>query len=296
MTERRAAALAAAGLVAAMFAGNLVGGTLNRLFLALPGIDKVLHVTFHVVLFVCLRTLAASMGVRPDLRDRVAIVAGLVLAVADELVQGLVSTRSVELADVVADCSGIAFGWLLMARPRRLTAIVVGSLALAAASHVVYATHRRLDDFNRAVRYEGQHDFVRAREHYLRALAGGVRTAALYNGLAWVEVESGVGDPRKAVEYAGTALRMEPGNADVLDTYGWALHNAGRSAEALEPLLAAYEKKPRMYCIHYHLGAVYRALGQTDRAELHFRQQLQLEDTREYVFAQRALAEMSTRR
>lgn len=295
MTERRAA-LAAAGLVAAMFAGNLVGGTLNRLFLALPGVDKVLHVVFHVLLFVCVRTLAGSLGVQPHVRDRLAIAIGLALAAADELVQGLISTRSVELADVVADCAGIAFGWLVMARPRRATAIVVGSIALAAASFVVYATHRRLDDFNRAVRFEGQHDFVRAREHYLRALESGLQTAALYNGLGWVEVESGVGDPRKAVEYAGTALRMEPESADVLDTYGWALHNAGRSADALEPLLAAYEKKPRMYCIHYHLGAVYRALGQTDRAAFHFRQQLEHGDTREYAFAQRALSEMSTRR
>ena len=89
-------------------------------------------------------------------------------------------------------------------------------------------------------------------------------------------MESGTGDVRAAVDYAARALAATPRDPDVLDTYGWALHHAGRSREALPLLERAFAGKPRMFCIHYHLGEVYTALGDGTRAEWHFREQIRL--------------------
>ena len=90
------------------------------------------------------------------------------------------------------------------------------------------------------------------------------------------KVESGTGDAGAAVDYAARALAAKPRNPDVLDTYGWALHHAGRSREALPLLERAFADKPGMFCIHYHLGEVYAALGDGVRAEWHLREQMRL--------------------
>ena len=105
---------------------------------------------------------------------------------------------------------------------------------------------------------------------------GRLDSPSFYNELAWIEVESGTGDARAAVGYAGRALAATPRSPDVLDTYAWALHHAGRSREALPFLERAFAGKPRMFCIHYHLGEVYAALGDDARAEFHLREQMRL--------------------
>jgi Tfp pilus assembly protein PilF/uncharacterized protein YfiM (DUF2279 family) len=285
--------LAAVGVLAGLlFAANLFGAQLNRLFMALPGVDKVLHVSFFAILFVAARAAAAARVAVPRTQALLALVAGLVLATADELFQGLTSSRSVEAADFAADCCGLLLGWALTAPVRRAVSVGVAAAALCAAAFVTYDTHMRLRDFSRAVAYERTGDFVRAREHYLRALAGGMRSPALFNELGWVEIESGIGDPQKAVEYAKTALDMQPDNPDILDTYGWALHHAGRTGEAIRMLEQAYAADPEMYCIHYHLGAAYMAAGRREQAEMHLRRQVELRGTREAVFARQALERM----
>jgi Flp pilus assembly protein TadD len=78
------------------------------------------------------------------------------------------------------------------------------------------------------------------------------------------------------VRYGAIAFAGNPTNPDILDTYGWALHKAGRSREALPLLERARAGKPRMYCIHYHLGEVYAALGDARQAEAHLRDQIRL--------------------
>jgi tetratricopeptide (TPR) repeat protein len=215
--------------------------------------------------------------------------------VADELVQSLMPSRSVDAADLVADIAGLAFVWSLTAPRPRVARIAIACSALALGGYVTYNTHVLLIEYSRGLRREQQQDFAGAYDHYRRALDNGLQTANLYNALAWAQTESGRGDPREAVEYARLALSQRPGNADILDTYGWALHRAGRSAEALPPLLEAYEKSPGMFCIHYHLAAVYLALGKNDLAAQHLRQQLKRPDTREAMLAQEALAQMGTR-
>jgi len=160
------------------------------------------------------------------------------------------------------------------------------------AAYVTWSTHTRLLHYSRALAHERQHDFVGARTHYLKALNAGMRSASLFNELAWVQSEAGIGDPQQAVDFAWRALEMAPDNADYLDTYGWALYKAGRYQEALEPLRKAYRKKPDMYCIHYHLGAVYLALARRAEAYEHLKQQVALPHVREGRMAARALAQL----
>jgi tetratricopeptide (TPR) repeat protein len=290
VTTRRAIALGLISLIAVMFGLNLFSSEVNQLLLAVPGIDKILHVVLFGVLFAALRAVSGSFVPNSAGQTGLAFAAGMVIGLGDELVQSLSPHRSVEVADLVANASGLALGWVVTVRPRRALAIPVASIALTVALVLSYITHRQLADYAQALRYEHQHDFARARESYLRALENGMRSADLYNGLAWVQVESGLGEPAKAVEYAQTALTMRPNDPDVLDTYGWALQHAGRSQEALHYLERAYAAKPQMYCIHYHLGMAYLSVGRRELAEQHLRSQLERPDTREFVFAQKALA------
>jgi hypothetical protein len=288
--------IACAGLAAILIGGYIASGPLEQLFFALPGIDKVAHVVFHCALFVCVRAMVSTTAAPARLQSPIAAATVLAVAVMDEVVQTIIPSRSVELEDLVAGVAGLSFGWVLTAKPPRAQAIAVTAAAALAAVSVTTHTYVRMIDYSRGLRYSRQQDLVMARTYFQRALLAGVRTPALYNELGWVEIESGVGDPAKAVEYAKTALDMQPQNADVLDTYGWALHHAGRSFEAVAPLREAFARNPQMYCIHYHLGEVYLALGRTAEAETHFRNQLQQAGTREAQFARQELDRMGVNR
>jgi Tfp pilus assembly protein PilF len=221
---------------------------------------------------------------------------GLLLAATDETVQAFAPGRSVESFDMVANLAGLTLGWAAVQPCRTRLTWAVAALALCAGAYVTWHTHILLIDYSRGLRYSQQQDFVRAREHFRLALEAGLRTPGLFNELGWVEIESGVGDPVKAVEYARAALDKQPENPDVLDTYGWALHHAGRNGEAIAALRRAYELDPDIFCVHYHLGAAYLAAGRRDEAEHHFRRQVERRDTREAALALQALAGLDARR
>jgi VanZ family protein len=287
--------LAIGTIAATLLAPSAFADPLNALFLRYPGIDKLLHVLGYGLVFVVVYGVAARAGASPRLLTPLAWAIGLSIALLDETVQGMAPARTVELFDLVANCAGLTLGWIATARPRAGIAAAAAVGALAIAGYVAWDTRVRLGDYSRGLQYSRQHDFVRAREFLTRAHASGLRSASLFNDLAWVEVESGVGDGEQAVIYARTALELRPGNGDVLDTYGWALHHAGRSAEGLIHLNEAYVKSPEMYCINYHLGVVYEALGQLADAEWHLRRQLEFRHTREAALAARALERLAAR-
>ena len=285
----------AAGLIVmavVVFAENLFGRELNALFLRYPGIDKVLHAVEYSFVFIFAHWLLGGLTNNVRVRIVTAVAAGLLLSVADEGLQLFVPERSVELFDLAANFSGLTLGALVALKPSRRLTLSLGTLAVATLGYVVYDTHQKLFELSLALRYEHNHEFGRAREHYLRAVAAGLSGAEVYNGLAWVSIESGDGDPRDALKYAQKAFDLQPGNPDVLDTYGWALHHAGRHDDALPHLREAYRLRPEMYCIHYHLGAVYDSLGQPHLAREHYRRQIELTGTREAGMAARALSRL----
>jgi tetratricopeptide (TPR) repeat protein len=281
-----------------LVAENLGGGALNTLLLHLPGVDKVLHFVQSSAIFLVLVALLRRTSLTE--RSMRALAAGGAVAAAafDEIQQGLVGGRSVELADVAAAIAGIvvAIGLLeLRARPKIAAIVVV--MGLTAGAGLTYASYLRTRDYNRGLLAEREGRLDDALRHYQAAVANGVRHPEVYNALAWRMIESGQGDPREAVAFAEHSLALRPGNADTLDTYGWALYRAGRLSDAVSPLEQALAAKPDIYCIHYHLGMVYLDLGRRDDGVRHLRQQIELmPHTEEARLSAELLARLATAR
>ena len=294
MRSRLLLAIGLAALVGAVLAENLFGRQLDAFFLAHPGIDKALHTVEYCLMVIAVYAmLRRTEAIPPAHVVWVAIGFAFGLAALDESAQWFFPARSVEALDFLANLAGITLGWVVIQRSVPRLRLAAAGLAVATTGFASYRTYATLVDYSQALGYERRHDFINAREHYRRALASGLRTPGLFNELGWVEIESGVGDPKQAVEYARTALEMQPTNPDVLDTYGWALLHAGRTQEAVDALERAYAAKPDMYCIHYHLGAAYLAVGKRDAARKHFARQLEKPGTREAAFARAALDRMT---
>lgn len=282
--------------VIVMAFGWLAGETANELLLYLPGIDKVLHFTAFAVLFLAGDWLLQRVA--PDLGGGRWMLAGVLVlvSIADEAAQGLQPGRTVEAADLVASLGGVLSGaaWTVRRQHRRLAAVAcsAGLLAAGTVTAESYATDRYI---NQAVWHARAGEFRAARHDYQMAIEAGADPARLYNELAWVEIESGVGNPRQAVEWSREALDRHPDDPGVLDTHGWALYHAGRESEALQYLERAYAGDPDIYCVHYHLGLAYLAVGDRARAEWHLREQVKLEATREASMAAAALRRMGAR-
>ena len=277
--------------------GSLAGGDrVNRLAEVLPGADKVLHTLSFLGLSLFIQWAARRWRVRGA--GAAAVAMGLAaVAVADELAQAFQPARHVDVADLAASLAGIGLGlgWAHRQRSKTKAGLIVAAASLVSVG-VTTASYFDQRHLVAALRYERVGNFVEARREYRAAFDAGVRTPGLFNELAWVEIESGIGDAPTAVTYAAQALALTPDDPDVLDTYGWALHHAGRSAEALPYLERAFRAKPDMFCIHYHLGEVYLALGLTDKAVVHLRRQTERADTREAARAAKTLAVLSEAR
>jgi len=289
---RRFAPVAAGGLaiIGFLLVQDLQWDWLNALVLRLPGGDKIFHALEFFVVFIVVYRAAGTLTPRPIRQFAVSAVITLMLAVGDELGQGLSAGRNVELNDFIANLCGLTLGAVFLRGDwRTIVRACTAATALVVLTAVFFDSYETRKDFNRGQIYEREGQFGLARRAYLRALSAGLRSPALYNSLGWVEIESGEGTADKAVEYASKAVALRPEDPDVLDTYGWALHHAGRHEEALRYLLAAYAGKPKMFCIHYHLAMVYLAQGRQAEALEHLRAQVRVapkaDETRRAIVA-----------
>lgn len=266
------------GVVAAvtlLLVEDVGGRELDHLLLFLPGVDKLLHIVQSCLITLVVRAVMRRRGVSDRTATISAATVASVLAVVDEIQQMWVPHRSVETGDLLASASGVALGFAAAQRRRAGAAVPsLASIALVAGLAVTYRSYEETKDYNHGLRLESAGRFREARDAYRRALANGTASADLYNALAWVEIESGVGDPRAAVAWAERAASLRPDDADVLDTYGWALYHVGRFDEAAARLADAYARKPSIYCIHYHLGVVALARGDAGAATHHLRAQI----------------------
>jgi tetratricopeptide (TPR) repeat protein len=266
------------GLGLLLASESLAAQLIFNVTLRYPGIDKVAHFVQYALVFLVLWWLVGA--VIEDRRRRAAVAAALalLLGTSDEFFQRLVADRSFEIADLGANVTGVLLG--IGVGPvfpgRRVVRGTVLALAIVGAAGLAGQSYWHLRHFNRGLLYTRAGDLPMALTEYRLALRDGLDTPSFYNELAWIEVESGVGDVQAAVGYAARALAATPRSPDVLDTYGWALHRAGRSREALPLLERAFAGKPRMFCIHYHLGEVYATLGDSGRAAHHLSEQVRL--------------------
>jgi tetratricopeptide (TPR) repeat protein len=79
---------------------------------------------------------------------------------------------------------------------------------------------------------------------------------------------TGQGTARQAVSEAAAALRQRPGVLGE-DAYAWALHAAGRNAEALPHARRALRLGTRSAAMLYHLGTIEAAVGHAADARRH---------------------------
>ena len=94
-------------------------------------------------------------------------------------------------------------------------------------------------------------DFKSAVLHFRGVLELQPENLAVLNNLAWVLSE--LQDPA-AIEFAEKAIKIAPGNADVLDTYGWLLVNKGELKLGIEVLLRAVAAAPKVADPRLHLA------------------------------------------
>lgn len=102
--------------------------------------------------------------------------------------------------------------------------------------------------------------------------------------------EADHGDPATAVRLAARAYAARPDSVHVQDAYAWALHAAGRSAEALPVARAAARLGLRSPSFAYHLGEIEAAAGDPARARAALQRALDLNPRFSPLHAPRAAA------
>lgn len=105
--------------------------------------------------------------------------------------------------------------------------------------------------------------YAAAAEHYLVLNKSNPGNLVVLNNLAWALHESG--DPR-AVSFAEQALKLQPENPFVMDTYGWILAHQGQAPQGLAQLRKALAKAPDNPEIQYHLAVILVKTGDRARA------------------------------
>ncbi len=95
---------------------------------------------------------------------------------------------------------------------------------------------------------------------------------AAKNDLAYLLAQQDGADLSESLTLAREVLRAMPSSPAVLDTLGWIEHLRGRNEVALDLLATAITALGSVPEAHYHIGAVYHALGQDRWARYHLQQ------------------------
>ncbi len=139
-----------------------------------------------------------------------------------------------------------------------------------AAEVVAQASHPEWLDqhfyFDRGAAYERKGDYAQAEKDFEKCLqlAPDFAEALNYLGYMWAEHGWHLAKARDLIE---KALKLEPKNAYYLDSLGWVLFKSDQPKEALEYLLKAVDLSPEPDATLYeHLGDIYAALNQPDKA------------------------------
>ncbi|MBU1396496.1 MAG: PEP-CTERM system TPR-repeat protein PrsT [Gammaproteobacteria bacterium] len=106
--------------------------------------------------------------------------------------------------------------------------------------------------------------YAAATGHYLVLNKSNPDNLVVLNNLAWALNETG---DKRAVSFAEQALKRQPENPVVMDTYGWILANHGQASKGLPLLQKALSKAPDNAEIQYHLAVVLAKTGDHARAQ-----------------------------
>ncbi|MFD8960283.1 tetratricopeptide repeat protein [Streptomyces anulatus] len=132
------------------------------------------------------------------------------------------------------------------------------AIAIAPLPHYLLGLGELEQSLGHREQAEAQYTLLRAQDRIRAAAGDPADTDAIL-------FEADHGDPRRAVTMAGQTLRTRPFVA-VQDAYAWALHRAGRDAEALVQADRALATGMRSALFHYHRAAIHHALGDSEAA------------------------------
>lgn len=280
-------------VVVLMLVADLSGRQIQELSLRYPGSDKLIHFVTHLGLTTLIYWILHRHWTPFARTHAISLAAAMsvLLGLLDESQQFFVGGREFDLLDVAANLCGTATGALLLAgftqSPRRIALLAILPIGIFSGVYLHAYTENKL--FSVGLQQIRAGDLPGAQQSFRRAIERGQGTPALYNELAWLELEFLDVDPAPSLRYSTLAVAAEPDNPDFLDTHAWALYRNGRYKEAQEMLQQALARKPDIYCIHYHLGAVYHALQEDDQAIVHLRQQLAVSNEGRFADEARAL-------
>ena len=122
--------------------------------------------------------------------------------------------------------------------------------------------------YSRALMWERRDDIAKAEADFRRILLSAPDDVNALNSLGYTLADRTT-RYKEALELIDRARVAAPGNAAIIDSYGWVLFRLGRNAEALDHLRHAFtlQKDPD---IASHLGQVLWVLGRKDEARRYF--------------------------
>ncbi len=122
--------------------------------------------------------------------------------------------------------------------------------------------------YSRGLSWERRDDVPRAEADLRKILVAEPENVAALNALGYTLADRTT-RYQEALELIDRARVAEPGNAAIIDSYGWVLYRLGRNAEALTELRRAYalQKDPE---IAAHVAEVLWFAGQRDEARRFF--------------------------
>ncbi len=124
--------------------------------------------------------------------------------------------------------------------------------------------------------YEQSGDFDRSVATFERLLRIDPDHATALNYLGYMLADKGI-RLEESLEMIQRAVEHEPNNGAYLDSYGWVLYRLGRLKEAEAQLKKALEEMKIDPIIHEHLGDVYNAAGEIDKAKIEWKKSLELD-------------------
>ncbi len=157
--------------------------------------------------------------------------------------------------------------YLLEADLRTKDKDAVGELDAYARGLAAFADDQALL-YSRALLWERRDDITKAEADFRRILVSTPDDVTTLNALGYTLADRTT-RYKEALELIDRARVAEPGNAAIIDSYGWVLFRLGRNAEALDHLRRAYtlQKDPD---IASHLGLVLWVMGRKDEARRYF--------------------------
>lgn len=170
-------------------------------------------------------------------------------------------------SDATLDEEARRDGYLLEAELRLKDKDAAGELDAYARGLAAFADDEALL-YSRALLWERRDDIAKAEADFRRILVISPDDVNTLNALGYTLADRTT-RYREALELIDRARVAAPGNAAIIDSYGWVLFRLGKPREALSHLRHAYalQKDPD---IGSHLGQVLWVLGERDEARKYF--------------------------